>query len=544
MTLTSPARKRPRWLYAVTVPVIACCLLGLWSAGARAAAPVIGTLDFLPATGTAVDRITTLTVSSGSQKGCPSSAGAVIGRLNGPAGSGWNDLIAVSTTTAGVSSTDEMTFPLTDTFAGIAASNSLTIVPGRYVITITCLTSVLGGQLGDFVGSIDFTDANHYRSVPSGGGPAPTTTPATTTPGTTTPAPTTPAPTTTTPGTTTPAPTTTTPVPTNTGPGLPSFGTLSFLPPQGADVDPVTAQTHSSSASSPGCPTNATFVEGMIFGPGGWADGVGGLSRTSAAALSAVGADFLGALSDTFKGLAASNGLAIIPGRYDVVLTCSTGSFGQTPLGTFSGAIFFTDATHYQTSDPNAAGTDTTTTIAASPDDRADLGQEVALTAQLAPASAVGTVQFTETIGENVVNVGAPVAVVGGKAVLTRSTHSFGLHLFSAAFVPTDAQKFKASASDDLVYVVAKPVPPLPPARATLSGRASVGRTLTCSAAFANATSTSASWLRDGGTISGAAGRTYRVVAADKGHQLACRIDATNAGGTTHRISAYVRVTG
>jgi hypothetical protein len=541
----NPSRPRRRWLYAVAIPAIACCLLGVWSVGARAAVPVVGYLEFLPPTGLASSPITVQTVSTAGQTGCPAGGKAAVGWINGPAGSGWTNLVGLTTTSVGVSTTQEMTFPLVDTFTGIAAANSLTIVPGRYDIKITCLTSTFNGtELGDFVGSIEFTDATNYQALPPGGGPSPTsTTPAPTTstpaPTTSTPAPTTPSPTTGTP--TTPAPTT--PAPTTSSLGLPDYGTITFLPPQGADVDPITAQTHSTSTTEPGCPTGTTFVDGLIFGPGDWSGGVGGVQRTGASVVAAVGSDFLIPLTDTFKGIAASNNLTIVPGRYDIVLTCRSGFVGQTPLGTFSSPVFFTDASHFQSTDPNAGAVRTTSTLTASPEDRADLKQEVTLTAQIAPATAVGTVQFKERISVNVDNVGSPVVVAGGKAVLKMSTFTFGLHLFSAAFVPADANRFATSSTDELVYVVAKPLPPLPPATATLSGRPAVGQTLRCAATFRNASSAITSWLRDGVTIPGATASSYRLTTADKGHQVACRVDATNAGGTTHRTSAYVRVT-
>jgi uncharacterized protein YkwD len=40
-------------------------------------------------------------------------------------------------------------------------------------------------------------------------------------------------------------------------------------------------------------------------------------------------------------------------------------------------------------------------------------------------------------------------------------------------------------------------------------------------------------WLRDGGGIKKATGRTYRVKGADRGHRLSCRVTATSAAGAT-----------
>jgi hypothetical protein len=89
---------------------------------------------------------------------------------------------------------------------------------------------------------------------------------------------------------------------------------------------------------------------------------------------------------------------------------------------------------------------------------------------------------------------------------------------------------------------VAKPLPPLPTKGASMSGTAKVGSTLTCSAAFSDASSTSYRWLRDRVGIAGATAATYRPTIADRGKPLQCQMAATNAGGTTRRTSAAVVV--
>ena len=86
---------------------------------------------------------------------------------------------------------------------------------------------------------------------------------------------------------------------------------------------------------------------------------------------------------------------------------------------------------------------------------------------------------------------------------------------------------------------LAKVLTPLGPA--TLAGKGSVGSTLTASVPdgfTGKVTALAYRWYRDGATISGATGRTYRVQPADRGTRLTVRVTPRSTG------SYYARSTG
>lgn len=67
-----------------------------------------------------------------------------------------------------------------------------------------------------------------------------------------------------------------------------------------------------------------------------------------------------------------------------------------------------------------------------------------------------------------------------------------------------------------------------------VSGKTSVGSTLTCSTGEWSgqpAPTFTYEWLREGAVISGASAKTYTVVTADEGHQLSCKVTASNGEG-------------
>ncbi len=73
-----------------------------------------------------------------------------------------------------------------------------------------------------------------------------------------------------------------------------------------------------------------------------------------------------------------------------------------------------------------------------------------------------------------------------------------------------------------------------------LSGTAKVGSTLTCAppTATGEATTTAIAWLRDATVIKGATAATYRIVLADAGHLVRCRVTARNPIGSAAAVSA------
>jgi hypothetical protein len=77
----------------------------------------------------------------------------------------------------------------------------------------------------------------------------------------------------------------------------------------------------------------------------------------------------------------------------------------------------------------------------------------------------------------------------------------------------------------------------------SISGGATQGATLTCAPGSWSGSPTFAfQWLRDGQPISGATSANYLTVAADAGHQISCRVTATNDGGSTASTSAALTI--
>jgi hypothetical protein len=321
-----------------------------------------------------------------------------------------------------------------------------------------------------------------------------------------------------------------------------SLGTLLVGPPIGTAGDPIYFETQSlSSRATKGCPTPATNVSGVVTGPQGWAGGILLVQNTDTGVSTT--AEFSVAAADTFTGLAASNGIQVVPGRYDIAVYCQD-DLGVNRYGQFTASIWFTDSTRYQSNDPATSQTPTQTVVTTSPEDRADVGTAVTLTATVTPASATGSVQFRTSQNGTFAPIGNPVPLSGGKATISSTSLVFALYQFSAVFTPSDATKLTTSASKDVVFVVALPIPPVPKARAVVTGKVKAGSTVSCSASFTNAKSLRYEWIRDRETTVGGAGRSYRLVAADAGHAIRCRAFATNTGGTTSRTSRAIRVAG
>jgi hypothetical protein len=91
--------------------------------------------------------------------------------------------------------------------------------------------------------------------------------------------------------------------------------------------------------------------------------------------------------------------------------------------------------------------------------------------------------------------------------------------------------------------VVGDPPPPANTSPPVITGTPAVGQTLTCQpGTWTNSPSFAFQWLRDGSPIAGAGDQTYVPVAADAGHQLRCRVTATNTGGSATADSNTVSV--
>jgi hypothetical protein len=312
-----------------------------------------------------------------------------------------------------------------------------------------------------------------------------------------------------------------------------NLGTLTFAPAVGSDVSPINISVHSTGATK-GCPVGATNVYGVINGPTGWSDIIGVTNNSASVSTTE---DFLAPMDDTFFGIALVNKLQITAGRYDVTVTCQN-RFGTKIYGTFSGSLFFTDPTHYQSTDPSKTVVETTTALSVGPDARQDIGKPIKLSVLVSPSTAVGTIQFTETANNLTQKLGAPARLAAdGTAQISVSTLPFGLHTFAANFIPTDSRKFTASTSEGIVYVVALPAPPRLITAAHLVGNGRIGSVLACAAAVKGADSISYSWYRNGKIIPHVGAGSYRLAAADRLTLISCRVLASNRGGGTASTS-------
>nr|WP_231134804.1 Ig-like domain-containing protein [Motilibacter deserti] len=252
-----------------------------------------------------------------------------------------------------------------------------------------------------------------------------------------------------------------------------------------------------------------------------------------------------------------------------MTLRCQDFSGAQN-LGEFTGTVWFTSATSYQTTQPIVT---TTLALSAAPAGPVTAGARVTLTAVVAPVEATGSVQFFDN--------GAALGkadVAGGRAQLTTATLGAGTHSFTAAFSgdvaeylnstsaavgvrvdapapaptqPAPAPTQPAPAPTQPAPAATQPAPgsgtpaqPLPKptvSRATLAGKPYVASKVTCNVTVSGAASVSYAWLRDGKPVSGTA-KTRALTKTDLKHTFACRVTATNASGTTVVTSAAVRV--
>jgi len=528
---------------ALPVLLMAAVVLGAGALArtALAAAGTLGTLKLTPASGTDLDAFSVTTVSSGGTPGCPTGTSNVTGLITGPGG--WaTPQVAFANTSAGISTSAEFSVPMANSMKVLAANYALTIVPGDYTITMTCQNAIGTTKYGTFAVTFTWTTATSYTS-PGATTPTPTPTPSPTPSVTASASPSagasasasvSPSPSVSPSATASPSPS----AGPSTGATLPNLGSLVVDPATGSDLTGIQVTT-ASTGTVKGCPAGTSNVSGRLTGPGGWAAGIVAFTNTASGV--STSAEFSVPLANSFAVLAANNSLTVLAGRYDIVMTCQN-AIGTSRFGTFTGSLYFTDATHYQSKDPATSQTEASVVVEVTPLHRSELGQAISLKATVQPASAAGTVQFRDGANNAVTPLGTSASVQSGSATLSISTLGFGLHRLSAVFTPTTATAYTRATAVEVVYVVAKPLPPLPTKGATVSGTVKVASTLTCSAAFANATSTSFRWLRDRVGIAGATSATYRPTSADRGKPLQCQMAATNAGGTTRRTSAAVVV--
>jgi hypothetical protein len=274
-----------------------------------------------------------------------------------------------------------------------------------------------------------------------------------------------------------------------------NVGRLTFAPATGTNFTPIQLTTVSKGPNT-GCPAGSEAVFGVANGPGAWTNiPVVGNDSSQVSTTS----EFSEGLSDTFQGIATSNGLTITAGRYDISLKCQD-SLGTQIFGTFDSPIFFTDATHYQSTDPNAVTT--TTTVSASPASPQASGTSVTFTATVTGAGAAGTVQFKD----GGTNLGAAQTLASTHASVTTSALTVGSHSITAVFTPTNSSAFTASTSTPITYVInAAPVTTTTSVSASPASPQVSGTSVTFTATVTGAGAAGTVQFKDGGTNLGTA---------------------------------------
>lgn len=319
----------------------------------------------------------------------------------------------------------------------------------------------------------------------------------------------------------------------------PSLGTLRVTPGTGLDTSRSSVST-TSTGTAKGCPADTANVFATAVGPGGWAGGILVLGTTDQDFSTTD--DFTMALGDSWLGIARSNSTTLGVGRYEITLSCVDATT-TVVFGSFTGSVWFSDATHFQDSDPATSAVPSDTRLTTSPVSVADRGTRVTLTATVSPSTATGRVQFTTDQGQGPVDLGGTVPVSDGRATLSRTDLPLGLYTFGAVFQPSSDGRSSGSVSEGVTFAVRKPPPPTNRVLPSVRGTARPGYRLSCSrGTWAGATSYRYWWLRDGRAIARATATTYLLTKTDAGHKMSCQVAATNEGGTIRRTSAAVRV--
>jgi hypothetical protein len=290
-----------------------------------------------------------------------------------------------------------------------------------------------------------------------------------------------------------------------------SLGSLTVVPATGTNTTqmntvtsaPCPAQTKTIIQAIVGpvgtngtAPDSATFPDGQPYAITPTTSSSNVVSTTNP-----ITAPFFKTLADA----ALDDGKTIQPGEYHLVLTCAD-NLGIQEFGTFTGGLIFSDSTNYTVINPSPTGspapvtptpapvtptstpvpvtptpapvtptpvvptpipvtptptpmsgtTATTTTLTVFP--RSALqGVPVIFLAKVAPAGAIGSVQFAD----GTTPVGAPVPVFGGVALFINNTLTTGPHTMTAAFTPTNSDAFTSSTSATVSLMV-QPIPGIP----------------------------------------------------------------------------------
>lgn len=188
------------------------------------------------------------------------------------------------------------------------------------------------------------------------------------------------------------------------------IGTLTF----NGLTSQSTAFTVTTSAGCPTSPTNATNflirVSGGNLPVPSSAPNITGNTAGSTIGGGINSGPFTATASATLANYAAANGLTQLgDGTYLVELVCRT-ALSSTSLGEFSGQIVVSGGA--PVGSPLLTQQVTTSTVVSASPAAGDTATPASFTANVTPASAVGTVQFKR----GTTNIGSPVAVSGGVA--------------------------------------------------------------------------------------------------------------------------------
>ena len=318
----------------------------------------------------------------------------------------------------------------------------------------------------------------------------------------------------------------------------------------GLDTSPFLLETTSSGAPT-GCKSfgSAPVQFGAIVsGTGtGWTDGVQLITpAVIGAGIVLPSGDYKASASDSMAAIAANNGLTLTTGTYTITVQCIQYS---AVVGTFTGHMWFTDASHWQNTDPSASATQTTVSVSITPAGWSFAGDLVKFTATVTPASAAGTVKFTNTVLGQTGQIGTTATVSGGSATMSIASLPIGLYQVGAQFVPTNPATFSPSHELQTTPYFVRAIAPVSLVTApslTATGVVKQGVAILCRPGYWDGNKTGFSvtfvWTRNLVAIPGAVSGRYVTQAADGGKRVACRVYARNVGGVVSATTPAITV--
>jgi hypothetical protein len=141
-------RRIARLGVAVAVVGAAGALAASPAMAAQDPGPNLGKLHFSPSTGTGSTNFNMV-----SEGPCPAAATNIVAFVNSTV-TGWTDIVLLSNTTNGVSTTDPMTVGVTNNLFNTANANTLTLSPGQYDVFLRCQSRLGTTIYGSYTGSL------------------------------------------------------------------------------------------------------------------------------------------------------------------------------------------------------------------------------------------------------------------------------------------------------------------------------------------------------------------------------------------------------